>query len=197
VSEGKSVMEKDALAREAAGVLAQAQCLHTPAQVDAAIEVMAQSITRDLGEHNPLLLCVMIGGLVPTAALLNHFDFMLEVDYLHASRYQGQTSGAELHWLGRPQTPLQDRHVLIVDDILDEGITLAALKQWCEQQGCRSVRIAVLAEKMHRRNLAGVRADYVGLQVPDRYVFGAGMDYHGYLRNLRGIYAVAEEGTDD
>jgi len=173
-------------------VIAEAECLYTADQVAATAAAMAAAISQDLAANNPLLLCVMIGGMIPCSLLLRHLDFPLEVDYIHATRYRANT-GSTLEWRSRPRIALTDRHVLIVDDILDEGITLSAIKDWCLEQGAASVRIAVLTVKLHDRNQTGLQADYQGLTVPDRYVFGAGMDYHSYCRNLPGIYAVRSE----
>src|SRR5690606_25968253 len=97
-----------------------------------------------------------------------------------------------LAWLHRPATPMRGRRVLLVDDILDEGHTLFAVERWCEDQNAADVRIAVLAEKIHDRRIDGVDADYCGVEVPDRYVFGFGMDYHGQGRNLPAIYALED-----
>jgi len=80
--------------------------------------------------------------------------------------------------------------VLIVDDILDEGVTLRAVADYCRDAGAREVRVAVLVQKLHDRNQVGVRPDFKGLDVPDRYVFGCGMDYREYFRNLTAIYAL-------
>src|SRR5207342_3799472 len=114
----------------------------------------------------------MHGGLPFAAALameLGTIGIDLEFDYLHATRYRGQTSGSGLAWLHRPATPLQGRRVLLADDILDEGHTLLAVKRWCEDQGAADVRVAVLAVKVHDRRVEGIDADYVGVEVPDRY----------------------------
>ena len=78
----------------------------------------------------------------------------------------------------------------LADDILDEGHTLLAIKHWCEDQGAAEVRIAVLAEKVHDRCVEGIRADHVGVEVPDAYVFGYGMDFHDQGRNLPAIYSL-------
>jgi hypoxanthine phosphoribosyltransferase len=134
----------------------------------------------------------MNGGLLPTGLLLQRLPFPMKVDYLHATRYREKTVGSlELMWQRMPSESLSNRHVLIVDDILDEGHTLAEIIKYCQAQGPASLRSAVLAQKDHDR---GVRPplDYVGLRVPDRYVFGCGMDYKGYWRNLMGIYAVTD-----
>ena len=178
-------------------VLATAEVVHDRAALEAAIERMAGEIAAEYANdaRPPLYLTVMHGGLPFAAALameLGTLGIDLEFDYLHATRYRGQTSGSGLAWLHRPATPMQGRRVLLADDILDEGHTLLAVKRWCEDQGAADVRVAVLAVKVHDRCVEGVCADYVGVEVPDRYVFGYGMDYHEQGRNLPAIYALAE-----
>lgn len=175
---------------QAQTVLEQADCLYTRQQVEDALDRVAEAVTERLGKCNPLVLCVMTGALMPTAYLLSRLRFPLQLDYIHATRYGNKTSGGELHWITRPQYPLQDRDVLIVDDILDEGPTLAAIVAECRKQGAKSVHTAVMVEKEHDRKAADIKADFVGLPVEDRYVFGYGMDYKNYWRNIDGIYAV-------
>ena len=170
-------------------VRAEADCLVTIEQAELALDKMAESITFRYQNNNPLIVCVMNGGLVVTGCLMSRLDFPLEQDYMHATRYRGETEGGELNWLVEPQHSLKDRHVLIVDDILDEGYTLAAIVKHCQNSGAISVDTAVLVEKMHSRK-QGIKADYVGLEIEDRYLFGYGMDYKGYLRNAPGIFAV-------
>lgn len=170
-------------------VRAEADCLFTAQQVSTALDNIAEKITAKHRDNNPLVLCVMNGGLIVTSELLLRLDFPLEQDYLHATRYRGETQGGELKWLAEPQKSLKNRHVLVVDDILDEGYTLAAIVTYCLQAGVRSVETAALVEKLHDRK-QGIKADYIGLEVEDRYLFGYGMDYKGYLRNAAGIFAV-------
>lgn len=175
--------------------LADAELIVDRAALDAAIAAMAAPIARDYAREVPVYLTVMHGGLPFAGQLsleLGALGLDLEFDYLHATRYRGQTSGGELVWKHRPATALYGRRVLLVDDILDEGYTLAAVREWCLQQGATDVRIAALAVKRHDRAIAGIGADYVGLEVPDRYVFGFGMDYHEQGRNLPGIYALKD-----
>jgi hypoxanthine phosphoribosyltransferase len=177
--------------------LATADVVHDRATLEAAIERIAGEIAAEYAGDTvpPLYLTVMHGGLPFAASLaleLGTLGIDLEFDYLHATRYRGQTSGSGLAWLHRPATPLQGRRVLLADDILDEGHTLLAVKRWCEDQGAADVRVAVLAVKVHDRCVEGVCADHVGVEVPDRYVFGYGMDYHEQGRNLPAIYALAE-----
>lgn len=174
---------------EARQVLAEAECCYTRAQVEQALDTMAQDITATLQDSNPLVLCVLNGGLIVTSELLLRLPFPLNYDYIHATRYRGETRGGELNWIAKSSYSLRDRHILIIDDILDEGLTLAALVQYCKGEGAASVYTAVLVNKLHERKV-DLQADFVGLDVEDRYVFGYGMDYKGYLRNVPGIYAV-------
>jgi len=179
------------LDKEAAEVMRRAVCIHNRNAVEAAYERMAQQINRDMDGDDVIVLCVMNGGLVPAGMLLPRLEFLLRVDYLHASRYRERTHGDELHWKVEPSQALAGKDLLVIDDILDEGYTLDAILAFCREQAAASVRAAVLVEKLHDR---GVRppVDYIGLQVPDRYVFGCGMDYKGFWRNAPGIYAVAD-----
>lgn len=177
---------------QAQAVYAQANQLYSEEQVNHALDRMAAEISADLAERDPIAICVMTGGLIPAGHLLTRLNFPLHIDYLHASRYRGETRGGELHWVTRPSLPLAGRTLLVIDDILDEGLTLAAIIDYLRGQGAAAVYSAVLVEKLHERRAAGVSADYVGIEVEDRYVFGCGMDYHGYHRNLPGIYAVRE-----
>lgn len=179
------------LLEEAKQIMQQADCIHDETAIQHAVEKMADLINRDLADKDPLILCVMNGGLMPTSLLIQKFSFPFKMDYLHATRYREQTEGAELSWQRLPEHTLRNRHVLVIDDILDEGYTLEAIISHCEAQEPASLRTAVLVQKEHER---GVRPalDYVGLTVPDRYVFGCGMDYKGYWRNIPAIYAVGE-----
>jgi len=173
-------------------IQAEADLIYSSAEVEVAIEKMAEEITVVFEDKNPIVLCLMIGGIVPTGKILPLLNFPLQVDYIHATRYQGETNGGTLHWIRKPTISLQDRHVLIVDDILDEGRTLAAIVEECENNQAKTIQTAVLADKQLNRERCFKQADFTGLTVPDRYVFGYGMDYREYLRNAPGIYAVNE-----
>ena len=175
-------------------IRANALQLHGPEDIHAALDRMASEITATLGETLPVVLCVLTGGIIPTGHLLTRLAFPLETDYLHATRYRGATSGREVHWISEPGISLKGRTLLVVDDILDEGHTLAEVLQFCRESGAGKIYTAVLIQKRHTRRAEDVRADFVGLEVEDRYVFGFGMDYKGYLRNLNGIFAL---GTPD
>ena len=186
-------MKSGELRDEAEAVLSEADMLYTAAEVDAALDKMAADIQLKLETENPLILCPMIGGIVITGQLLTKLVFPLEVDYVHATRYRGETTGKDLLWFRKPQKNVTDRTVLILDDILDQGITLEKIKQACAEAGARQIYTGVLIEKKIDKPRDLQQADFTGLMVPDRYVFGYGMDYKGYLRNCRGIYAVRQE----
>lgn len=170
-------------------VRTEADCLYSAEKVEIALDEMAAAITAEFHEKNPVVLCVMNGGLIVTGCLLRRLDFPLEQDYIHATRYRGRTQGGELHWVAEPQHSLKGRHVLVIDDILDEGHTLAAIVEHCCEAGAQTVETVVLVEKLHDRK-HGIKADIIGIQAEDRYLFGYGMDYKGYLRNAPGIFAV-------
>ena len=169
--------------------LDSADLLLSAQDVDNAIADMATQITAAIGDTKPLVLCVMGGGVVFTGQILPQLNFPLEFDYVQASRYHNQTEGQHLVWKVMPRENVKDRTVLVLDDILDEGYTLAAIKEKCLQLGANKVVIAVLVEKVLNKTKP-IKADYVGLQVPDRYVFGCGMDVYGWWRNLPAIYAL-------
>ena len=160
-------------------------------QVYQAIDTMAAQITAALKDSNPLLFCVMNGGLILTGQLLPRLKFPVQAEYLHATRYRQETTGGMLEWKLRPDADMNGRTVLVVDDILDEGTTLDAIADYCRAQGASRVLTAVLVDKQHdRKARPDLKADFTGLEVEDRFLFGFGMDYKGYWRNAPGIYAV-------
>jgi len=177
---------------QAQAVLDKARCLYDIHQIHQALDRLAVELSAVLEHSNPLMIPVMNGGLIPAGHLLTRLQFPLQVDYLHASRYRGETSGGQLHWTVKPQHSLEGRTVLIIDDILDEGITLNSILDYCREQGAEKTYSCVLVEKNHERKTNCPDADFIGLAVEDVYVFGFGMDYKGYLRNAPGIYAVDE-----
>lgn len=178
-------------ANEAWEVLQRADCLYKSEDVEAALDTMAARITDTLGDANPLLVCIMLGGMVPFGKLLPRLHFPLQVDYVHVTRYRERLHGGELHWLAAPQVRAKNRVVLLVDDILDEGTTLSAIEERFRGEGAADVKKAVLVIKDRPRQ-HDIKVEFTGLGVPDRYVFGYGMDYKGYLRNASGIYAERE-----
>jgi len=177
--------------KEIDNLYARSTLLFSEQDINKGLDRMAEAITKALADTNPVIVCVMTGGLIPMGHLLTRLNFNLQIDYVHATRYQGEFHGGEIHWVVKPRTCLKDRTVLIVDDILDAGITLAHIKKEFIEQGAKEVQTAVLVDKMRSRPEEGLqKADYVGVEVEDKFIFGYGLDYKGYLRNLAGIYEV-------
>ena len=163
------------------------------AAIKTAIDRIADRIAADYHGDSPVLLTVMQGALPFAGTLVlalgaRQQDVLL--DYIHATRYQGEMIGGKVAWLHKPHTALHGKRVLLVDDILDEGHTLHSIREWCLAQDAAEVRVAVLAVKEHKRCIPGIRADYHCITVPDRYVFGFGMDVNDRLRSLPAIYAL-------
>ena len=175
-------------------IMAAAECLHDATAVNQALDKMAADITTALHDTNPIVICVMTGALVALGHLVTRLHFPLQLDYIHATRYRGSTRGGDLHWLVEPRLPLAGRTVLIVDDIMDGGLTLAAIADFCKQSGASDVRCAVMINKLRERE-PGVNfePDFIGLNAEDKFLIGFGLDYAEYFRNLPGIYAVAPE----
>ncbi len=172
-------------------VLAEADLLKSPEDVSQAIEQLATDITASLKDEVPVVFTVMNGGLVLAGQLLPKLLFPMEVGYMHATRYRGEEVGSDmLQWQAPPSVDMEGRTVLILDDIFDEGHTLAAVLEACKAQGAARVLTAVLVNKQHDRKADNMTVDFVGLEVEDRFVFGCGMDYRGFWRNAAGIYAV-------
>lgn len=179
--------------QEAQRALDNADRLYSEQDILAAMDRVAADISAQLKDKNPLLLCIMSGGLMPTAYLLSRLRFPLQLNYIHASRYRGKTSGGDLNWVVRPPAEIKGRTVLLIDDILDEGHTLAAIIAECRNMGAREVLSVVALEKDLGHKKA-VEATFRGLMVENRYVFGFGMDYKEYWRNLLEVYAVKDNG---
>jgi len=179
-------------AEQALAVLREAELLCAPDQIEAALDQMAAAITARLEGCDPLVLMVMNGAFITAARLLARLRFPLHVGYLHATRYRSGTRGGEIDWIAHPRPAVTGRTVLVVDDIFDEGDTLEAILDEVRQQGAAAVYSAVLVNKQHDRKAPGLTVDFIGLAIPDRYVFGCGMDYQEYWRQLPAIYAIRD-----
>lgn len=179
-------------AEQALAVLREAELLCPPERIEVALDRMAVAIAAELDGRDPLVLMVMNGAFVTAARLLSRLKFPLRVGYLHASRYRSGTRGGEIDWIAHPKPAVAGQVVLVVDDIFDEGDTLKAILSEIRRQGATAVYSAVLVDKRHDRKVSGLTVDFVGLEAPDRYVFGCGMDYKEYWRNLPAIYAARE-----
>ena len=170
-------------------ILESADLVYDAGEVRAAIQRVAAEISAKLKDRYPLLLSVMGGSVFFTGHLLPLLRFPLDLDYIHASRYGEATSGGRVIWKVEPRENVKDRTVLVLDDILDGGDTLAAIQERVLSRGAAAFCCAVLTDKDIGRKKP-ITPDFVGLKLPNRYVFGCGMDVSGAWRNLPAIYAV-------
>jgi hypoxanthine phosphoribosyltransferase len=178
---------------QARALLQEAELIRSAGEVQAAVHRVAQEINAALAGKHPLVLSVMGGAVVFSGQLLPQLEFPLDFDYLHVSRYGNAQQGGSLHWKVAPHDNVRGRVVLVLDDILDEGETLHAIKQRVLELGATAFYCAVFADKENGR-AKPIRADFTGMELPNRFVFGYGMDIHGAWRNLPAIYATKENG---
>ena len=181
----------DSVPKEVSRGFSQAELLHSADEVTRAIDRMAVAITATLQDQNPVVLSVLQGGLYLTGQLMARLVMPLQQGYVHVGRYADAQEGGELHWHGSAHPDLRGRNVLLVDDVLDHGVTLRRLLDWLGEQEVAQAYSAVVVEKQGDLLPSGrPEPDFVGLICPDRFLFGCGMDFHGYGRNLPGLYAL-------
>lgn len=178
-------------AEQAWKMLDEAELVCPAEEVDRAIERLASEITARFRDAYPLVLCVMNGALFFCGKLLPLLRFPLHLDYVHASRYGAEIDGRQVRWKVEPGEMVKDRAVLVLDDILDAGDTLAAIKAKVTERGAASCHVAVLTDKVTGRPKP-IEPDFVGLRIPDRFVFGCGLDAYGSWRNLPALYALRQ-----
>lgn len=173
-----------------AEALKRSRVLHAHSALDLAITRMGREIDSALAGQGAVFITVMNGALIFAGHLAIAIASPLEFDYVHATRYHSGTEGKQLKWLRKPVADLRDRNVILVDDILDEGHTLKTVRDACLDAGAARVLVAALCVKRHDRQCGGISADVCGVDVPDAYVFGFGMDYYGQGRNLPDIHVL-------
>lgn len=164
------------------------QVLINEAKINQAIDAMAEKINTDFDGKEVAFLTIMNGGMIFASALATRLNLDMEMDYLQLSRYGKSQSGGQLVWKYQPEINLENHHVILCDDIYDEGHTLAAAHAWCLSKGALSASSVVLIHKDHDRTYAEYKPDYVALSIPDHYIFGYGMDLEEKLRHLPEIY---------
>ncbi len=152
------------------------------------IKKMAKILNQDYANKPVVYLTIMNGGMIFATDLAKKLNLDMEMDYVQVSRYGLETHGGQLIWKHQCETDLNGKHVIIVDDIFDEGYTLMAVDEWCKERGAKSVKSAVLVTKNHNRGYADYNVDYKAIEVKDLYIFGYGMDYQEKLRHLTDIY---------
>ncbi|MCH9631964.1 MAG: hypothetical protein S4CHLAM6_02870 [Chlamydiae bacterium] len=174
-------------------ILNQAEQLYSKEDMHKALDKMALEITEKLENKNPIFVCVLNGAIVPMGQLMTRLDFPLQIDYIHATRYGGKINGGDLKILAKPKSSFEDRVVVLVEDIIDTGKTLKSVIEYCYAQGAKEVLTASLVDKLGTRTEDGLeKVDFVGLEIPNKFIIGFGMDYEKYFRNLDGIYVMPE-----
>jgi len=161
-------------------------------EVKAAISEMAQAINAFYGDREIIMVIVMTGGVMPAAWLAEKLKMPVQMDFVHATRYSGQTEGGEIEFRVPSRLNLEGREVLIVDDIYDIGLTLQMIERYCRSRGAKSVNSAVLVRKIHDRKTSGTPPAFIGMDVEDKYIFGCGMDAHEHWRHLDEIRALED-----
>ncbi|SFM48682.1 hypoxanthine-guanine phosphoribosyltransferase [Nitrosomonas communis] len=177
--------------KKAKQFLKNAELIASAHMLSEIVEQMAKNITTVLAGQYPLVLCVMSGAVVFSGQLLQLLNFPLDFDYIHPTRYNQTLEGGVIEWKVLPPANLKGRVVLVLDDVLDEGFTLAAIRQCIIEEGAKAFYSAVLADKAIGKTKP-ISADFIGMSLPDRYVFGYGMDIKGLWRNLPAIFAMKE-----
>jgi hypoxanthine phosphoribosyltransferase len=180
------------LAAAAQEVLRSADLVCSAEAVTRAVHRVAAEVTRALGATQPLVLTVMSGAVVFTGQLLPLLNFPLDLDYIHVTRYGDAVSGGRLEWKMFPEAKIAGRVVLVIDDILDEGHTLVEIRRQVLAAGASGFYAAVFADKDIGRTKP-IAADFVGITLPNRFVFGFGMDVKGAWRNLPAVYAMKQD----
>lgn len=174
-------------------LLKQSRVIFSRDEVSAAVQKMADEINEFYGDESLIMISVLTGAIIPAAWLATKLKMPIQMDFVHATRYRGGLYGAELEYRVPPRLDLAGKNVLIVDDIFDEGNTLAAIKGSVEKRKAASVKMAVLVRKDHDRGLPRDYVDFIGLDVPDVYVFGCGMDVYEEWRHLDEILVLEQD----
>jgi hypoxanthine phosphoribosyltransferase len=159
-------------------------------EVKMAVDRLAEAVNAYYGDREIILLIVMTGAVMPAAWLASKLKMPIQMDFVHATRYAGQTEGGEIEFRVPPRLNLEGHDVLIIDDIYDIGLTLQMIEGYCESRGARSVNSAVLVRKIHQRGTTGKLPKFIGMEVEDKYIFGCGMDVYEHWRHLDEIRAL-------
>ena len=177
---------------EPRALLENSRVLFNRDEVSAAVQKMADEINEFYGDEPIILITVLTGAIIPAAWLVTKLKMPVQMDFVHATRYRGGLYGAELEYRVPPRLDLEGKHVIIVDDIFDEGNTLAAIKGSVEKRKAATVKMAALVRKVHDRGLDRDYVDFIGLDVRDVYVFGCGMDAYEEWRHLDEILVLED-----
>lgn len=171
---------------------AQGHMVYSKEQVQHSIAQVAAHMNASLAEKAPVFICVMNGALIFMGQLMTELTFPLQINYIHASRYHGEIEGKpQIDWIAKPAIALKNRTVVIVEDILDTGLTMQLIQDYCQEQNAREILTATLIDKQRPRQVNNLEhCDFTGLTTGDKFLYGYGLDYKGFLRNEPGIFEV-------
>ena len=174
-------------------ILSRSQLVYTHEEIVSAIDLLAGKLNIQFKNKKALILPVLTGAIPFVGILLPRLSFTIEVNYFHLSRYQNNVGTNQIKITHQPShESIFNQEVLVVDDILDAGITLKLINDQLITMKPKSISNVVLFEKQLDTKKE-ISADYVGLHVPDAYVFGFGLDFNGAGRNIPDLYAFNEE----
>lgn len=180
---------------ELEAVLSSSKIVYSESEIDAALCVMAASINNDLRDHDPIFICVLNGALMMYGQLMKKITIPSRMDAVHVARYGDEKVGSELQWLSYPSLDLDGQVVVLLDDVLEGGITLSEIAKYCYSKNAKQVITGVLINKKITRENGGLeQVDYAALEMESGFLIGFGLDYKGYLRNTRDIYML-EDGA--
>ncbi len=162
----------------------QAQALITEAEINQRINELGKQISDDYRQKKLTIICILKGAIIFIADLLRKIDLDVDLEFIHVTSYYDKTySSGEVKFVNEFSTEIEGKDILIVDDILDSGLTLYKIREKILSMNPSSLRICVLLNKQSRR-IKDIKADYVGFNIPDEFVIGYGMDYNGRYRGL-------------
>ena len=154
-----------------------------------AVHSVAEKMNEDLKNDNPLFICVLNGAFMFASDLMKHINFPCEITFIKLSSYEGiYSTGAVKEILGLNESVV-GRNVVIIEDIVDTGVTMERILESLSSKGVKSVKIATFLQKPAALT-RNIEVDYVGIKIPNEFIIGYGLDYDGYGRNMKAIYTV-------
>lgn len=164
----------------------------TPEQINLDVQQVANQINKDYAGNEPLFVIVLNGAIIFASDLLKKINLRCELTFIRVSSYWGMASTGELKFLVPLQQSVRGRDVIIVEDVVDTGLTMHQLKAHMRAEGASSVRIASMLFKPDKLEYNDAKPDYVGRNITNEFVIGYGLDLDGYMRNLDAIYKVKQ-----
>ena len=170
-------------------LISKSSVIYSEIEIKIVIQNIADQVNQTIKTDDLYVLCVMNGALIFAGQLLPRLEKNIQYSYIHATRYASSLTGGPIQWLVKPPIDIEGKTVLILDDILDEGITLREIAATCLAMKAKAIFTAVLFDKEIVKEKSYL-PNFIGLKVPNRFVFGYGLDCKGLGRNLPHLYAL-------